>query len=587
MNDFFPYEAMRPGQAELINAVAEAVKIGRSLAINAPSGFGKTIAVLAGALSNCKRIVWFTRTHRQAERVIEEVKAISLRRPVTALAIQSRASLCPYSCELSPDEAAVLCQVRRSMCELYRGFLTSFNPPSPLILKPSEVYAYCLERKLCPYYVQLSLVSCVNVLAASFFFLTVPLVQRILQIDKSVLVVLDEAHGIPSTLCANQSLELTSRSLDQAAREAEVLSLKSLSGFIDTLKDFLEKAEEDVWRPRQLAKALQAKTEYPLQVLAGALIHWGNEVRREMAKRGERPRSYLYNLGQFLSKLLTCSEEFVASIQPRLIQLVCLDAKAPELGAKCYIYISGTLDKALLEAMGVEAYFLDLSKYASYLCKAFILSDVTSLYQKRREAAETYARYLELLSKLPTNLAAFFPSYEFLNIVKERLKEVEKPLFYEEEDMPSIKHEALLAEFKSFGVRGGAIYLGVCGGRASEGVDFPEEELDIVFVAGVPFEEPNKIVEARLSYYIDKYGERGYDLAYVMPALRKVAQAIGRAFRKPQDKGVVILGDCRFKRLAKTLPRWLRPFKEVNWESRGLLLREIASYLGLSVEGLT
>lgn len=584
MNDLFPYESPRPGQVELVMAVAKAIREGRNLAVNAPSGFGKTVAVLVGALSVCKRVVWFTRTHRQAERVVEEAKAISSRRHVTALALQSRASLCPFSHELSPEEAAVLCRVRRGSCELYRGFLTSFVLPSPLVLKPSEVYAYCLERGLCPYYVQLSLVGCVNILAASFFFLAIPLVQRLLQIDRDVVVVFDEAHSLASLLSDNQNLELTPRCISQAAQEAEALGLKGLLSFINSLKDFVERVEERVWRPRQLAKVLQSRSEYPLQVLAEALMYWGDEVRGEMAKRGERPRSYLHNLGRFVSKLLTCSEEFVVIARPESLQLVCLNAKAPKLGAKCQIYISGTLDRALLETMEVEANFLDLSKYASYSCKTFILSDVTSLYQRRRGAAETYARYLRLLSKLPVNLAAFFPSYEFLDSVRGELKGLEKPIFCEEEGMPSLKHEALLAEFKSFGTRGGALYLGVCGGRASEGVDFPEEELDVVFIAGVPFEEPNEVVQARLSYYVDKYGERGHLLAYVMPALRKVAQAIGRAFRGPQDRGVAILGDCRFRRLIKMLPGWLGPFREIDWKERGLLLKEIASHLSLRVE---
>ena len=183
-------------------------------------------------------------------------------------------------------------------------------------------------------------------------------------------------------------------------------------------------------------------------------------------------------------------------------------------------------------------------------------------------------------------MAAFFPSYELLRMVKEELRELDKPVFYEEEGMPSLKHETLLNEFKSFGTRGGALYLGVCGGRASEGVDFPGEELDVVFIAGVPFDEPSKVLEARLSYYADRYGERGYTLAYVMPALRKVAQAAGRAFRGPGDRGVVVLGDRRFKSLVKMLPRWLKPLEEVSWRSRGTLLKAIAEHLSLSLEEL-
>jgi len=582
--ELFPYHAPRPGQVELMSAVAKAVEERRSLAVNAPSGFGKTVAVLAGALSKCRRVAWFTRTHRQAERVVEEVKAISSRKPLTALALQSRSSLCPYSQGLPPDEAAVYCRERRAACDLYRGFLSSFTPPPSLILKPSEVYAFFLERGVCPYYVEVSLAGSVNVVAASFLFLTSHLARRSLHIDEDTVVVFDEAHGLLDALSANQSLDLTFKCLDEALNEAEGLRLKSLTEFVGSVKELLLEMGEGSWRPRELASLLQERTEYSLHVLAESMMYWGNEVRGDRARRGERPRSHLYNLGQFLHRLLTSGDEFVAIAQPEGVRLICLSAKLPRMEARCYVFLSATLDKALLEELGVEVDYLDLSSYASYSCKSFILSDVTSRYHERSRAAKRYARYLKLLSSIPVNVASFFPSYELLNKVKEELRGIEKPVFYEREGMPSLEHEALLSEFKSFGGRGGALYLGVCGGRASEGVDYPGEELDIVFIAGVPFEEPSKVVEAKLNYYVDRYGSKGRALAYVMPALRKVAQAAGRAFRGPGDRGVVVLGDRRFKKLSKMLPRWLKPSVEVDWEKRGLLLKSIAEHLGLGID---
>ena len=583
----FPYASPRPGQVELMKAVEEAVRTGRSLAVSAPSGFGKTISVLVGALNACRRIVWFVRTHRQAERVVDEARIVTSKGfYVTALALQSRTSLCPHSQGLSPEEAAVLCRERRATCQLYRGFLTSFVPPPSLVLKPSELYAYCIDKGYCPYYAQLSLVSAVKVVAASFHFLTSPSTRRILQVDRDTAVVFDEVHGLPDVLSTSQSVEVTRRSVDQALSEAGKLGLKGgVVNFIEEVGRLLSEVGEEVWEPRSLATVLQSRTEYSLHVLAESMTYWGDEIRGEMARKGERPRSHLYSLGQFLNKLLTSGEGYAVVTQPELAKLVCLSAKVPELGARSTVYVSGTLDKALLEEMGVEASMLDLSNYASYDCKAFILDDVTSKYGEREKAAKGYARYIRLLNILPVNIAVFFPSYELLKTVKERLRGLSKPLFYEEEGMPSLEHEALLSQFKSFGSRGGALYLGVCGGRASEGVDFPGEELDVVFIAGVPFEEPSKVMEAKLSYYAEKYGEKGYLLAYVMPALRKVAQAAGRAFRGPGDRGVVVLGDRRFKSLLKLLPPWLKQAEVVRWRGRGDFLRKVANHLNLSLEG--
>lgn len=150
--------------------------------------------------------------------------------------------------------------------------------------------------------------------------------------------------------------------------------------------------------------------------------------------------------------------------------------------------------------------------------------------------------------------------------------------------MSSREHESLLQEFKSSSVKGGAIYLGVCGGRASEGVDYPGRQLDVVFVAGVPFEEPSALNEARLSHYIEKYGEeRGHMLAYVAPAVRKAVQAAGRAFRSPSEAGVVVLGDRRFKRLKKLLPSWLARFETIDWNGRASMLIKVAKTLDVEL----
>jgi DNA excision repair protein ERCC-2 len=570
-----------------MRAVEEAVRDGRSLAVNAPSGFGKTVSVLAGALSACRRVVWFVRTHRQAERVVEEARFMESKGvQVKAMAIQSRSSLCPHSTGLSPEEAVVVCRERRASCQLYRGFLTSYTPPPSLTLKPSELYAYCIERGLCPYYVQLSLVDAVRVVAASFHFLLIPSIRGVLRIDDDTAVVFDEAHGLPDALSTGYSLEVTQRDLDQALEEARGLGLKGgVVEAIEGLKDYLGRAEEGAWRPKELLRLLQGGTEYPLQVLAESMTYWGDEVRGEKARRGERPRSNLHLLGRFLFKLLTCGDGYTVVTQPGSVRLICLSVKVPQLEAKSSIYISGTLDAALLEELGVDATLLDLSSYVSYQCRSFILSDVTSRYEERDGSLTSYARYIKLLSTLPVNIAVFLPCHELLRRVKDLLKDLDKPAFYEEEGMPSLEHEALLREFKSFGARGGALYLGVCGGRASEGVDFPGEELDLVFIAGVPFEEPTRVVEAKLSYYVEKHGRRGHLLAYVMPALRKVCQAAGRAFRGPGDRGVVVLGDRRFKGLARLLPAWLRQAEVVSWRDRGSFLRMVAEHLGLRLEG--
>lgn len=88
MSEYFPYENLRPNQREFIELIGEAVKNGENAIVEAPTGFGKTISVLAGVLPFAKeygyKVLYLARTHRQMDRVIEELKAIHRKSPFLA-----------------------------------------------------------------------------------------------------------------------------------------------------------------------------------------------------------------------------------------------------------------------------------------------------------------------------------------------------------------------------------------------------------------------------------------------------------------------------------------------------------------------
>ena len=44
----------------------------------------------------------------------------------------------------------------------------------------------------------------------------------------------------------------------------------------------------------------------------------------------------------------------------------------------------------------------------------------------------------------------------------------------------------------------------------------------------------------------ERFGDDGFTVAYLQPAMAKVVQAAGRAVRGPADRGVVVLVDPRF-----------------------------------------
>jgi DNA excision repair protein ERCC-2 len=97
------------------------------------------------------------------------------------------------------------------------------------------------------------------------------------------------------------------------------------------------------------------------------------------------------------------------------------------------------------------------------------------------------------------------------------------------------------------------------GGRFAEGADYPGEELMCVFLAGVPFEKPTTKTKLYIGYYQELYGEeRGRLYAYVYPAIRRAAQALGRALRSPRDQAVLVLGDFRYRSYLNLMPDYVR-----------------------------
>ena len=63
-----------------------------------------------------------------------------------------------------------------------------------------------------------------------------------------------------------------------------------------------------------------------------------------------------------------------------------------------------------------------------------------------------------------------------------------------------------------------------------------------------------------MHYYTRQYGEEGKFIAYTLPALNKVLQALGRVLRTPEDRGVLIIGDNRFldPSIKERLPGWMQ-----------------------------
>jgi len=179
------------------------------------------------------------------------------------------------------------------------------------------------------------------------------------------------------------------------------------------------------------------------------------------------------------------------------------------------------------------------------------------------------------------NVAAFFPSYEQLGEAHRRIlgARLRKRLLIERPEWTKAQRDGALDVLRLARADGGALLLGVQGGSLSEGVDYESNLLAAVVVVGLPLSPPDVEVEALKDYYLRKFGSaKGYDYAYVFPAVNKVLQAAGRPIRSETDRAAIVLLEGRLlePRYARCLPPDFSPVRSDSPAS------EVTGFLRLS-----
>jgi len=164
-----------------------------------------------------------------------------------------------------------------------------------------------------------------------------------------------------------------------------------------------------------------------------------------------------------------------------------------------------------------------------------------------------------ICNNFPKNTMVFFPSYNILSMIKENgdFDKINRSLYVEEREMSQNTIMDMVSDFKKCGGKGGngAALFSVMGGRISEGMDFPAEQLEIAIIVGIPYPKPTARQRGLQRYYDMKF-RKGWEYTVEAPTARKLLQSIGRLIRDENDRGVAIILDrraARFKRYIKDL----------------------------------
>ncbi|KAJ3657367.1 hypothetical protein Zmor_009176 [Zophobas morio] len=181
---------------------------------------------------------------------------------------------------------------------------------------------------------------------------------------------------------------------------------------------------------------------------------------------------------------------------------------------------------------------------------------------------------MNLIRFIPHGVLIFFPSYPIMQTCQQAWQESgiwntinqTKPIFVEPRDKPTfaVAMNEYYTKINDPSIRG-AVFMGVCRGKVSEGLDFADVNGRAVFIVGLPYpplKDPKIILKKRyldVCNAKDKEYLRGDDW-YSLEATRAINQAIGRVIRHKNDYGAIILLDSRFTnpRVQSNLSLWLR-----------------------------
>lgn len=575
----FPYKEFRTGQRELAEAVARTVSRGGVLAVRAPTGFGKTAAVIYGhLLAKAGKVLFLVRTVNEVEPVARELRRFGVGYTVLVSPRRTCPLLRGAPGHVPAEDFWENCRIARlrGACPYYME-VESIDPSmaSSILSSGSSSLSglRLIGSKLgaCPFFTARRLIKDVDFIIATYpyFFKKELFDYAVAEMGVSygdLSVVIDEAHSILSIHSITErslTLEMLERAVEEVKTrvpeyEDVVESLDSLKGVITSL------ARRRVRGLRLVEKEIVLDALGDYQLILDAAEESRFRAASEALASGDASsvvsvRSPLYSVSLWIETVVLDDSRVFYSGEgrPSLLATLldpALIARDPLESVHSAVLMSGTLPPHgfLSRIVGLrrDIEYLDLSmasraeRGAVYTAVA---SDVSTRYVERNRV--TYSRiasYINVINtRLPGPKLVVYPSYEVMRSILDKMPAGVE--MYVEDRGTSIDS---LIESLSPGNR--VLINAVAGGKLVEGVEFTvngRSIVRVVIVVGVPFPQPDDYTREQLQIVSSRLGEDGgRDYVYRYLTMVKVKQALGRARRSPEDRAAFFLLDYRYLR---------------------------------------
>jgi DNA excision repair protein ERCC-2 len=605
----FPYEP-RPNQKVIMEHIGAALMGKGHVVAESGTGSGKTICSLAPALDFAlkkkKKVLYLTRTNSQQKQVIIELRKINEKQGVFGIGMQGRQNTCrllddkPDLRSGTADELSRICgDLKKATLEGGKGckyYANLIDRKTAGIRKTAakdlptveEFIDLCRkEGDVCPYEANKALLRDAAVVTAPYVYFFNAQIRRSL-LDwmgvhiSDLVVIVDEAHNLADYARELRSWDLSVRALELAALEAREIGdpklheemhisefCHMLGGMIGSIADEYVIDEDGLVPPKEVEARIMSYitgTSRDVKVMVGNLVTHGDIIRERKRKRGKLPRSHIFKTALFLQDWMMLDEAEYAKLvvggdNPRL-ETYCLNpAVVTDVLNECHssVHLSGTLAPLIeyRDSIGLPEETACISLPSPFPKENRIIlytEGLTTKYETLARDRDMIPRMREAITAITArfrrNTILFFPSFSLLARFSDLARDMGRDCFFEEQGMTQ---EELMATVHDFKLGKGSVMFAVMGGRISEGIDFPDRELEIAVLVGIPFPKPTARQKSLLNYYDVKFG-KGWEYTVRAPTVRKMMQSIGRLLRRETDRGVALVLDRRMIQFKADIP---------------------------------
>lgn len=580
----FPYSDLREGQWELVQKVLSAVKKGKRLFVQAPTGIGKTMSVLYPAVRSfgkgyCDKIFYLTAKSSTAREAYHAAGLLySAGAPLRTIVLTAKEQMCLESdAKAGKTATGKFCHARE--CPYMRDYSGRARAALDELLNLQSGYYAAVIRQVaekyqvCPYELSLDLSEYCDLIICDYNYLFDPMVHLQRYFDNpgafgSYVFLMDEAHNMVDRLRAMYSVTLSEQKIAEfyALLPSEEGMLRGMTALLlqgmGSLRDLCRDNRQTLGDGREtgyyisagrvlcfdkcvtafeekMSIWLKANREHPFFDAADALY---GEVRRYVTIMNfydEKFTTYIEMTGQDLTISLSC-------LDPSEVADGCLS-----LG-RAAVYFSATLTPLsyFSDLLGGGRHPEMLELASPFPRENLCLAAVDGVSTRFEDRDTTYKKVASCIAAAVSakagNYMVYFPSYGYLEKVYAAFTKKYPGVntAVQKRGMHAAEREEFLSYFKD---DEGKMRIGFCvlGGLFSEGVDLPGKRLigSIIVGVGLPgFSSERNIMR---DYFENRY-ENGFEYAYTYPGMNGVLQAAGRVIRREDDRGIVVLIDDRY-----------------------------------------